>query len=222
VGLCRCVLELHAIAAKKADGGGDFAVVMTAQERLRFLRGIKADPGEYYNMLGSVNAEKSECSRSGDRVGIHDGIRSSVGFVKLNRMVFGVLEEWMEGQLRAQVASCEVAGEESNAMEWNMPLACVLFDQGRYKEALELRESVFEFWRRVLPADHPRIGDGLVWSAAACSFAVFDTITCRLTCRRGDGKCCYNVLSYWKTFGSASNVGKCAGVQSSRAACKPS
>jgi hypothetical protein len=27
--VCRCVLELHAIAARKEDGGGEFAVAMT-------------------------------------------------------------------------------------------------------------------------------------------------------------------------------------------------
>ena len=41
--VCRCVLELHAIAARKEEGGGEFAVAMTAEERLRFLRGIKSD-----------------------------------------------------------------------------------------------------------------------------------------------------------------------------------
>ena len=90
---CRCVLELHAIAAKKAEGGGEFAVAMTAEERLRFLRGIKDNHREYYNMLGTTNPERSECSRPADRVSIHDAIRSSVGFGPLSRMVYGVLEE---------------------------------------------------------------------------------------------------------------------------------
>ena len=157
---CRCVLELHAIAAKMEEGGGEFAVGMTAGERLRFLQGIKRNPTEYYNMLGTVNAERSECSRPDDRASIHDGIRSSVGFVKLSRMVFGVLEEWMEGQLRAQAASCEDAGENEEAMDWRATLASVLSDQGRHSEALAMQESVLEFTRRVLPADHPDIGEG--------------------------------------------------------------
>ena len=163
---CRCVLELHAIAAKKEEGGGEFAVAMTAEERLRFLRGIKADFKEYYKMLGTVNAETSECSRSDDRASIHDGIRSSVGFGKLSRMVFGVLEEWMEGQLRAQVASCEEAGEDAEAMEWNQTLALVLSQQGRHADALALFERALEFSRRELPANHPEIGMGCAWRDA--------------------------------------------------------
>ena len=167
---CRCVLELHAIAAKKEEGGGEFAVGMTAEERLRFLQGIQANSREYYNMLGTVNAERSECSRPADRASIHDGIRSSVGFAKLSRMVFGVLEEWMEGQLRAQAASCDEAGEDAKAIDWRATLASVLSGEGRHSEALAMQESVLEFRRRVLPAEHPDIGKGHVWSAAACAF----------------------------------------------------
>ena len=41
---------------------------------------------------------------------------------------------------------------------------------GRHSEALAMRESVLEFTRRVLPAEHPDIGERRVWSAAACCF----------------------------------------------------
>ena len=143
------MLELHAIAAKKAEGGGEFAVAMTAEERQRFLRDIRADYKEYYKMLGTVNAATSECSRPADRTSIHDGIRCSVGFAALSRMVFSVLEEWMEGQLRAQAASCEEAGDDVKAMKWTSTLACVLSDQGRHADALAMKERVLELRRRV-------------------------------------------------------------------------
>ena len=157
---CRCVLELHAIAAKKAEGGGEFAVAMAAEERLRFLRGIKCNFKEYHEMLGTVNVEASDCSRPADRVSIHDGIRGSVGFVMLSRMVFGVLEEWMEGQLRAQVSSCEEASEDVEAMEWTRTLASVLSDQGNHTEALVMFERVLDFMHRERPENDPGIGEG--------------------------------------------------------------
>jgi hypothetical protein len=170
VAVYRCVLEVHAIAAKKEEGSGEFAVSMTAGERQRFLQGIKANPGEYYTMLGTVNAERSDCSRPADRASIHHGIRSSVGFARLSRMVFRVLEEWMEGQLRAQAALCEEAGGEAEAMEWKGTLAQVLGDQGRHEEALAMQKNVLDFRCRVLPGDHPHIGEGHVWSAACLLF----------------------------------------------------
>ena len=156
---CRCVLELHAIASKKEEGGGRFAVAMTAQENERFLRGIQNDHNEYYDMLGRVNAETSECSRASDRESIHEGIRRSVGFAKLSRMVFGVMEGWMEERLRGQAAAYAAAGDEQGAMVWNTVLASILSDQGRHDEAVVLQEAVLTFRRRVLPEDHPDIGE---------------------------------------------------------------
>jgi hypothetical protein len=82
------VLELHAIAVKKAEGGGRFEVAMTAPEKRRFLDGISRDDRAYYNMLGRVNVERSECSRAADRESIHAGIRDSVGFGALGRASF--------------------------------------------------------------------------------------------------------------------------------------
>ena len=155
--VCRCVLELHAIAAKKAEVGGEIAVAMPAREKLRFLRGIIADCKKYYRMLSTVNLEASDCSRLADRLSIHDGIRSSIGFDKLSRMVFGVLEEWMNGQLRSQAVSFEKAGEDSKAMNCYLALSRLLFDQGRHDNALAMEESVLELRRRVLPEDHPDI-----------------------------------------------------------------
>ena len=39
---------------------------------------------------------------------------------------------------------------------------------GRHADALAMRERVLEFYRRVLPEDHPDIGEGHVWSSVAC------------------------------------------------------
>ena len=155
---CRCVLELHAIASKKEEGGGRFAVAMTAQENERFLTSIHKDDGEYYGMLGRVNAETSDCSRASDRESIHEGIRRSVGFAKLSRMVFGVMEGWMEERLRGQAAASAAAGDEHWVIGWNFVLATMLSYQGRHDEAVVLREAILDGLRRVLPEDHPNIG----------------------------------------------------------------
>ena len=39
---------------------------------------------------------------------------------------------------------------------------------GRHEEALAMKERVLEFMRRVLPENHPDIGDGRVRSGVAC------------------------------------------------------
>ncbi len=152
------MLELHAIASKKEEGGGRFAVAMTAQENQRFSTGIRKDYKQYYSMLGRVNAEASECSRAADRESIHEGIRRSVGFGKLSRMVFGVMEGWMEERLRGQAAASAAAGDEEGAMGWNETLAAILLEQGRHNEAVLICEAVLKSRRRVLPENHPNIG----------------------------------------------------------------
>ena len=37
---------------------------------------------------------------------------------------------------------------------------------GRHADALAMREQVMEFRRRVLPANHPEIGEGCAWRDA--------------------------------------------------------
>ena len=140
------------------EGGGRFAVAMTAQEKRRFLTGIRGDPGQYYSMLGRVNAEESDCSRAADRDSIREGIRGSVGFVKLSRMVFGVMEGWMEERLRGQAAARAAAGDEEGALGWNATLATILLDQGRHDEAVVIYEADLKHRRRVLPENHPNKG----------------------------------------------------------------
>jgi hypothetical protein len=152
------VLELHAIASKKEESGGRFAVAMTAQENERFLRGIRKDYGKYYEMLGRVNAEMSDCTRASDRESIHESIRCSVGFAKLSRMVFGVMEGWMEERLLRQAAASAAAGDENEAMKWNSVKATILSEQGRHDKAVVVFEAVLTHFRRVLPDNHPDIG----------------------------------------------------------------
>ena len=47
---------------------------------------------------------------------------------------------------------------------------------GRHSDALAMEESVLEFFRRVLPADHPHIGEGHVCSGAACGLLLIVTV----------------------------------------------
>ena len=152
------MLELHAIASKKQESGARFAIAMTAQENRRFLTGIERDHNQYYNMLGRVNAEASNCSKAEDRESILENIRHTVGFSDLNRMLFKVLEGWMEEQLQGQATALLAAGDEEMAMAWKATLANVLMLQGRNEEAAEISEACLKFFRNALPENHPVIG----------------------------------------------------------------
>jgi hypothetical protein len=138
------VLELHAIAAKKQEGGAEFAVAMTMEERRRFLKGIQIESRAYLNMLGTVNSEKSVCSRPTDQEIIHSVIRDSIGFAKLNRMLFGVMEEWMEVQLLGELAASRKRGHAQEVMGWLFTLGCVYGQQGRHQDAQKMEEELCE------------------------------------------------------------------------------
>jgi hypothetical protein len=152
------VLELHAIANKKAEGGGEFAVAMTASEKQRFLADLAGGKfqraertvgsSQYIQMLGRVDSERSQCSRPKDLETIFEGIRSSVGFEKLNRMVFGVMEEWMVGQLRAEIIASRDRGDDFRAISLNEGLSMLLSDLGRDKDALELDKEALVHYNR--------------------------------------------------------------------------
>ena len=151
---CRCVLELHAIASFKAEGNGRFAVAMTSPEHRRFLAGIESNCNQYYSMIGTVNAETSDCSRAEDRNSIHEAIRKSVGFAKLSRMVFSVMEQWMEEQIRGQVALHASTGNELLETNWKSVLGALLHLKGQNQDAALLQEDVLSRQRRLTPCNY--------------------------------------------------------------------
>lgn len=160
-----CVLELHAIALQRSQGLGEFAVAMTKEQRILFLRDIQADYRLYKNMLGTIDVEKSECSRREDRDSIHEGIRNTVGFVQLSRMVFGVLEEWIQKQLESQALACAEAGNFLQAIHWNEILGIMMQSQGMVSQAIAIQEKLLDLKRHVLPEHH---SDS---AAAVCNLA---------------------------------------------------
>jgi hypothetical protein len=103
-----------------------------------------------------VNLENSTCSRATDRDCIHQSIRDTVGFAKLTRMVFDVLDEWIIGKLRFHISI--VARElevKSNEMLWchfSNVLAIVLSQQGRHADAALIEEGVIQHLKRRLQA----------------------------------------------------------------------
>lgn len=150
---------MHAIAAIKEDASGTFAVAMTREEQKRFVTGMSGDvEGAYLDMLGRVDSEASECSRPSDQRSIHAAIRDTVGFGKLNRMLFEVMEGWAEGQLRARADEKMAAGEVLQAMDCNRSLASFLKQQGKYDGALLLEKQILEVYQNELDARDPGIG----------------------------------------------------------------
>jgi hypothetical protein len=117
---------LHAIAAKKAEGGGEFDVAMTSTERLRLAECCKADMEEFYKMLTIINVEAGDfysCYKpsigdvfkqhyemssaffaahtaSLDDPGADDGARGRFKFTSPSEMAAELFKEWWDEELR--------------------------------------------------------------------------------------------------------------------------
>ena len=90
---------------------------------------------------------------------------------------------------------------------------------GRHADALAMQERVVEFRRRVLPENHPDIGEGRVGRGVACGFLIVrgrGLLT--VTCRHGHELSCRVILRSREARGCACDAGKGGGVLSSCAA----
>ncbi len=198
------MLELHAIAANQEEGAATFAVAMTREEQRRFVSGMSGDvEASYLDMLGRVNSETSECSRPSDQESIHAAIRETIGFRKLNRMLFDVMEGWAEGQLRALADKSMALGKVLDAMHWNQSLASFLKQQGKYDGAVLLEKQILDVFEDELNARDPAIGN---WRATA------DSICILMLCRVCDVQPLFDVFLSRKSRGGAGAARKGAYV----------
>ena len=98
-------------------------------------------------------------------------------------------------------------------------LAASYSDLGRHADALAMKERVLEFSRRVLPENHPDIGEGRVGSGVACGLLIVRGRGLLIvTCRHGHGQSCHVILRPREARGCACDEEKGAGVQASCAA----
>jgi hypothetical protein len=79
---------------------------------------------------------------------------------------------------------------------------------GRHADALAMCERVLEFLRRVLPANHPDLGEGLRGEGWVACGVVIERILfwVNLTCRHDHEQPCFNVRRPWKARGCACDV----------------
>ncbi len=81
----------------------------------------------------------------------------------------GRSDEAVELQEKAHMIGRRVLDMNDTYLGTLMSNLAVAYDAlGRHSDALEMGERVLEFRRRILPPNHPDIGEGHVWSGIAC------------------------------------------------------
>lgn len=145
-----CIFEIYATA----DTNSRFEIAMSKTDQAQFLRDIEEDVQLHMDiMLSKIDSANSECWFPADRDAIHDVVRRTVGFSRLNAMVFEQLRLWVirvASKALEEAKKHEVGGEngeeEKNkeAKEKRARLAYTLallyHGQGKYNEAQPLFE----------------------------------------------------------------------------------
>ena len=146
-----CLIELYACRSS----GSLFGVALPPSERARFLSQIVSKAGAFYDMLGKVNTEKSECNRDSDRQRIFSAIRGlDGGFTSLDRSVLKSLTEWLVLQLQGEIASAASMGAEETECELMSALGDLFQKMGEFDRALLLLEECLTRRRRILGDGH--------------------------------------------------------------------
>ncbi|CAK4713436.1 unnamed protein product [Aphanomyces euteiches] len=142
-----CVFEVYASVVENAR----FEIAMGRSQKASFLQDIQ-DDGAFYKMLSTIQSEKSETTIPSDRDNIFQLIRDEVGFVKLDRMVFEVLEKWMLPTVSQQ---SEEAFDEISRAAWLLVKGGLLRGKGHYGDAVDIFYAVRIIYLRELGIDSP-------------------------------------------------------------------
>ena len=112
--------------------------------------------GAFYDMLGKVSTEKSECSREEYRQRIFAAVRGlDGGFSGLDRSVLSTMTEWLQRQLQEEAAGALAAGQTDVECRMMNALASLFQNMGEYDRALPLYEECLAKRKRVLGDEHP-------------------------------------------------------------------
>ena len=98
-------------------------------------------------------------------------------------MVFGVMEGWLEEQLRKHAAVSAAGGNVYDSLALRSALASVLLLKGQHSDAAAMYQEIFDSAQISLPENHPEIGALHDLPSSLClqehpSVKPFFTITC--------------------------------------------
>ena len=129
-----CIFEVYSCIAKDAK----FDIAMTKQEEDRFLKNIAVNHCiAFYDMLGRIKSENSECFLDNDRVEIFGAINKILpnGFITLDSILFRTIEKWIEDVIKRQISNAITKGDVDSESTWNNILGTLYCQQGYYDEA---------------------------------------------------------------------------------------
>ncbi len=126
---------------------------MGESDRRQFLEDVRKDPQRSINqMLATIEAEKSQCFGEDDRKRIFSVIRKTVGFAKLDSMVFEQYRDWVISVAKDALENCM---EDLERLDLQRVVGLLYLEQGKCREAEPFLKECFDKSTSILGENHP-------------------------------------------------------------------
>ena len=149
-----CIFEAYCSASTNCK----FEIAMSEKEQDQFLQDVADVNNDAINcMLATIDARKSECHVAEDKERIFAVIEQSIGFNKINSLVFEQFRDWVIAVARNDLdTKLETLGDShEDTLSSRSSLARLYDNQGKYEEAQSLYEACWEIRRSTLGENHP-------------------------------------------------------------------
>jgi tetratricopeptide (TPR) repeat protein len=144
-----CILEVFCTAV----AGNKFEIAMGESDRRQFLEDVRNDTDHSINQIfGTIQAEKSQCSVEDDRERIFSVIRETVGFAKINSMVFEQYRDWVIAVAMDAWKNCVEDLEQLHLLK---VVGVLYLGQGKSREAAPFLFECFDKRLSILGENHP-------------------------------------------------------------------
>ncbi|KAI8616297.1 hypothetical protein BC830DRAFT_1080723, partial [Chytriomyces sp. MP71] len=144
-----CIFELLACHQTNSR----FHIALTQRERGIFLDALLTDAKQFHSMLAQTSCRNSVARDMMDRKAIFRVIRQSVGFAKLDQMVYETFSGWVVEQFRLNIQKLVL--DELECAHWKVGLANFYVLQGCLDFAEPLYHSALDAQFRNLRESHP-------------------------------------------------------------------
>jgi tetratricopeptide (TPR) repeat protein len=136
-----CLWELYSTVKMECR----FEVALNRSEQEKFFADICRDTqGSINKMLATVDVENSQCWNPLDRERIFEVVKSSVGFPKLNSVVFERLREWATTITAKEIETLNNNPEQTKLkLMMQGTLGRLYMQQGEYYKAKDLFDEIF-------------------------------------------------------------------------------
>jgi hypothetical protein len=159
-----CIFELYCTI----ETNSNFQVAMCDEHLTMFFKELEEDEEKTIDkMLATINARNSKCFKPEDKEKIFAAIERTVGFNRINTMIFDRLMDWVVKVMEMEVVSrraklCQHQVPEAAVMVYVNILAGLHKNQGKYGSAEPLYVECLDRRKTILGADHP---DTLVFAS---------------------------------------------------------